>query len=622
MNPKLTLRIAITILVSVFSFSAFAAPKDGAALKKIDEAINVHYLATEFDKAEAMLLGVVKACGTGCSPNVVAKAYMYVGLVRGCGKQNLAGAKEAFGKAKAADPAVALDAALATPEVQAEFNKVTGGGAPAANLSAAGGAEAAEAAAGGITCTPAAGYEIQARQPIPVSCTPPAGVTKGELNYKASDADAFKIVPMKVAGGTLRAQIPCDGVATTGSLKWYVIAQDAKGDTIDTLGNELGPAEFNVVAQSSQPAPAYPGGSPPARCGALSANGTANEGAECPPGMPGCKGGGGWGDSCTPADKCKRGLYCASGTCENAPSCDTNADCDSGRCNDGFCQMGDSAGGGKYHRIMVGIQFAPDLWITSKTKDVCGSTVATDSALKGTYACYQPGSTTINSAPESPDSLQVRPFGIDGGYAGNVNSGVALATVRALLSLDYALTPNATIGGRAGMAFHGGPPSIKYTAGVPSQTTSFLPVHAELRAAYWFKALSIPGIHPYIHVGGGLAQVDGKVKVSAYRAKIITNPATGCTPATANGPLPAGCVTESDGKTIARAATSADEKNYYDEVYYDAWRKMGQGFGTIGGGAIFPLGANGGVQLNLNIMLMLPASGTVLEPSIGYVIGL
>ncbi len=100
MNPKLTLRIAITILLAVFSFSAVAAPKDGAALKKIDEAINVHYLATEFDKAEAMLLGVVKACGKDCSPAVVAKAYMYVGLVRGCGKQNMAGAKEAFDKSQ------------------------------------------------------------------------------------------------------------------------------------------------------------------------------------------------------------------------------------------------------------------------------------------------------------------------------------------------------------------------------------------------------------------------------------------------------------------------------------------------------------------------------------------
>jgi len=602
-NPKLTLRFLITVLIAAFSLSAVAAPKDGAALKKVDEAINVHYLATEFDKAEAMLLGVIKACGKDCSPNVIGKAYMYVGLVRGCGKNNLAGAKDAFEKAKAADPGVALDAALATPEVLAEFNKVGGrGGAaatPVAATPATGGAEPAEA--GGLSCTPTAGYEIQTRQPIPISCTPPAGVTKGELNYKSANGDSFKTVPMKVEGGTLRAQIPCDGVATAGSLKWYVIAQDAKGDTIDTTGNEAVPSDFNVVAQSSQPAPAFPGGSPPARCG--SANGAGNEGAECPPGMPGCKSGGGWGDSCTPADKCKKGLYCASGTCENAPSCETNADCDSGRCSDGFCLMGDSAAaGGKYRRLMIGLHFAPDLWITSATKDVCGQ----KSAYAGTYACYQKGSTSIDPSPAGADSMQIADLG-DPGYAGNINSGMALATMRLLASLDYALTPNVTVGGRVGFAFHGGPQSIKYNLGEPSQTTKFFPIHAEARAAYWFKALSIPGIHPYVHLGGGMAQVDGKVSVQAYRRHVVA------------------CDTATDTKcnTLgAKVALNPDGSIAYDNVTYDAWRKMGQGFGTIGGGALFPLGDNGGVLLNLNIMFMLPSSGTVLEPSLGYVIGL
>ncbi len=618
MNPKLNLRIALIILLTTFSFSAFGAPKDGAALKKIDEAINVHYLATEFDKAEAMLLGVVKACGTGCSGAVIAKADMYIGLVRGCGKQNMAGAKDAFEKAKAADPAVQLDAALATPEVQAEFAKIVGGGAAAPATAtptqpAAGGAEPAEG--GGLNCTPAAGFEIQTRQPIPVSCTPPAGVTKGELNYKSPNGEGFKTIPMKVEGGTLRGQIPCDGVAATGSLKWYVIAQDAKGETIDTLGNELGPQEFNVVAQSNQPAPAYPGGSPPARCGAGGA--ASVEGAECPPGMPGCKSGGGWGDSCTPAEKCKKGLYCAAGTCENAPSCETNADCDSGRCSDGFCQMGDTAGGGKYRRIMVGLHFAPDLWVTSTTKDVCGQT----STLKGTYACYQAGQSTINTDPAGPDSMAVVPLGTDGGFAGNVNSGIAMATMRILASLDYALTPNVTVGGRAGFALRGGPPSIKYNGGDPQQTTKFFPIHAEARAAYWFKPLSIPGIHPYIHLGGGMAQVDGKVTVQAYQNNTVS-----CTLPPAGAPAN-GCtdVGYGNGKGLRPNNPNPpynDKGPQFRSVNYDAWRKMGQGFGTIGGGAIFPLGENGGVQLNLNIMFMLPSSGTVLEPSIGYVIGL
>jgi hypothetical protein len=595
-NPKKTLRISIALLFASFALSASAAPKDGAALKKIDEAINVHYLATEFDKAEAQLLGVIKACGKDCSPNVIAKAYMYIGLVRGSGKQNMAAAREAFEKAKASDPAITLDAALATPEVQAEFNKTKAGAAGAAPVAAtaapAAAAPAAAAADGSFTCTPAENYEIQVRQPIPVSCVPPAGVVKGELYYKTPNSEEYKTVPMKVAGGTLRGQIPCDGVATAGALNFYVIAQDANGDTIETLGSEVAPSSYNIVAQSAQPAPAYPGASPPARCGA----GSSGDKVECPPGMPGCAGGGGWGDSCTPAEPCKKGLYCAAGTCENAPACETNSDCDSGRCNDGFCQMGDSGGpggGGKFRRVMVGLHFAGDLWMTSKATDVCGNA----SVEAGTYTCYRPGATSVDP------SLDSEPLAAKG-YAGTINQGMALATLRLLLSLDYALTPNITVGGRAGAAFRGGPPSIKYTAGQAAKSTSFLPFHVEVRAAYWFRPLSMPGLHPYVHVGGGMAQVDGKVPVSVFKCNGAnhTNPTTG------------ECIVDD---------TKPNEQLYDSNVYkYDAWRKMGQGFATVGGGLLVPVSGTGSVQANLNVMFMLPASGTVFEPSVGYVMGL
>jgi hypothetical protein len=588
-NPKKTLRITIALLFASFAASALGAPKDGAAMKKIDEAINVHYLATEFDKAEAQLLGVIKACGKDCSPNVIAKAYMYVGLVRGSGKQNMAAAREAFEKAKAVDAAITLDGALATPEVQAEFNKAKagGGGAAAATPVAAApaaAAPAAPAAEGAFTCTPVENYEIQVRQPIPVSCKPPPGVVKGELSYRTPDGQAYKSIPMQVQGGTLRGQIPCDGVGAAGALNYYVIAQDANGDTIETLGSEIAPSTFNIVAQSAQPAPAYPGAAPPAKCGAAGGG----DKVECPPGMPGCAGGGGWGDSCTPAEPCKKGLYCAAGTCENAPACETNSDCDTGRCDDGFCAMGETAGVKKFRRVMVGVHFAPDVWITSKATDVCGNA----SVTAGTYACYPSGQTT---------TTQSEPLAANG-FAGTVNQGVALATLRLLLSLDYALTPNITVGGRAGYAFRGGPASVKYTGGDPSPATKFLPFHAEVRAAYWFRPLSMPGIHPYVHVGGGMAQVDGKVPVSTFQC---------------NGP-------DHTDRTTGNCTAGTDNGNQYAQTVtkYDAWRKMGQGFATLGGGTLIPVGGNGSIQVNLNIMLMLPNSGTVLEPSLGYVIGL
>jgi hypothetical protein len=54
----------------------------------------------------------------------------------------------------------------------------------------------------------------------------------------------------------------------------------------------------------------------------------------------------------------------------------------------------------------------------------------------------------------------------------------------------------------------------------------------------------------------------------------------------------------------------------------DAWRKMGQGFITAGGGVVYAFKENLGAQLNINLMYMLPTSGPVIQPSIGIIYGL
>ena len=128
MTPKQLLRLTIALLAASVTVPAVAAPnKDAATLKKIDEAVNVHYIAAQFDKAESVLLSAIKACGAKlCSGEVIAKAYIYVGVIRGNGKGDIAGARQAFENAQAADPNVTLDPTLVTPAVLAEFNKVMG----------------------------------------------------------------------------------------------------------------------------------------------------------------------------------------------------------------------------------------------------------------------------------------------------------------------------------------------------------------------------------------------------------------------------------------------------------------------------------------------------------------
>ncbi|HXS16029.1 MAG TPA: hypothetical protein VN764_02510, partial [Polyangiaceae bacterium] len=83
-------------MIGLFAVPAIAQySRDASASQKIDEAINNHYLMMDLDKAEDLLVGTVSACEDKCSPGTKAKVWMYVGIVRGSGKQDQAGAADA-----------------------------------------------------------------------------------------------------------------------------------------------------------------------------------------------------------------------------------------------------------------------------------------------------------------------------------------------------------------------------------------------------------------------------------------------------------------------------------------------------------------------------------------------
>jgi len=58
------------------------------------------------------------------------------------------------------------------------------------------------------------------------------------------------------------------------------------------------------------------------------------------------------------------------------------------------------------------------------------------------------------------------------------------------------------------------------------------------------------------------------------------------------------------------------------QLTLDAYKKFGQGFVTIGGGFMYAFGPTHGLVVNVGFLYMLPTSGVVFEPSIGYAIGL
>lgn len=565
------------LAAALFAATALAAPRDNAATKKIDEAINQHYLATEFDKAEGILTGTIKACADKCSPAVLAKAWMYVGIVRGSGKNDIAGATEAFSTALGIDPKVALDTALATDDTKQAFADASASsGTPAGGAGGGGGTDTPPSkppsASGAMDCQPRVS-EVESRRPIPISCTSEEEATSAELKYKEFGGDKWATLKMKKKGDAFLAEIPCGATQMVGGLKFYVRAKDAAGDTIDNYGTKREPVEISVVNSTEAEPPSFPDEDPPDRCA---------EEVECPPGMPGCgaakRGDKGWGATCEETRECQSGLACMNGTCETGGGCSSDSDCGSGAsCVDGECAGASSSG--KQRKLWVGVALGFDMAFISGD-EVCSQASQKDEG----FACFYSGGD------------QQYPFDPQPGKANKISGGLAFGTIRALIDGNYFVTPNISVGGRLGYAFNGGPQ--------PEGGNAFLPFHAEGRLSYWIGDSTKLGLRPFVHVGGGLAQVDAKLKVTILDCNTVNG-----------GALPG------DGAYDACAAGTPQPGAAPRQNQLDAYKKLGQGFGALGGGAVYALSDSLGLLLDVNIMFMLPSSGQVVEPSLGIVKG-
>jgi hypothetical protein len=177
-----------------------------------------------------------------------------------------------------------------------------------------------------------------------------------------------------------------------------------------------------------------------------------------------------------------------------------------------------------------------------------------------------------------------------------IGMGASAGTWRALISYDRALSERLSLGGRLGYAFGGGPPT--------PEGRRFLPVHAEARLSYWLRDIGASGVRPYLHVGGGIAQVDLKKSDVTVRD---------CSEEPARDAFLA-CID-------ARDAYDSANHPELPQKRLDAYRKLGNAFVTTGAGAVVGLTGNTGLQVHLNAMLMLPSVGVVIEPSLGMVFG-
>jgi hypothetical protein len=212
-------------------------------------------------------------------------------------------------------------------------------------------------------------------------------------------------------------------------------------------------------------------------------------------------------------------------------------------------------------RNLIGVALAQDFLLYGAEPAVCPSRApdGTSDGGAGDYRCY------------AGDAYVPRPVY---GPAGNeIRAGLGLATTRVLLGYDRRLGSRLQLGLRAGYAF-GGPPNVP-------GASAFVPLHAELRGAYFFSGHPGPasGLAPYGVLGAGFAQVAGRVPLEVYADE---------------------------------AAYTADRA-----VQVDAWRKAGSVFVALGFGVTLPLGASS-LSAELRALQLFGASASAVSTTLGY----
>ena len=576
-------------LVTVLPGDAGAAPGDARANQQIDNAINTHYASADIDTAEKKLLGVIKTCGSKCAPEVIARAWMYVGIVRGSGRDDAAGAQEAFKTAKAADPNVKLDELFATELAKRVFEQAPGGAAPAAapamplmeDIKSRG---ALPEVVTSIACSLQVS-EVETQRPIPIACRTAPGANSVVLSYRHESTTRWRPIQMSRQGTTWVGEIPCSDTAQIGVLQYRLQAMDVQGKQVDGLGTELEPLEINLVDSTSAEPPALPNQAAPASCR--------------PPKEPEAPAGpklGSYGDACQDASQCQGGLACIANKCAADVRCDSDSECVSGECIDNMCVAPDDCEGEDCERRSrvsnnwFGLQGGLDFAMISG-EQVCGR--GADRA----YSCFEDGN-PYRGVPNR-------------NFAGNIDGGFQAATTRLMLSYERAVSSLISLEGRFGFAFNGGPESARSKGG---DSSKFLPFHAEARAKLYFtrvyseNGFGLKGPSGFVMLGGGLAQVDPHVSVPVAECR-----QTGLNQAFVPG-VP-------DEITPAEDECARSSNRALEVKDVEVYQRLGQGFVTAGLGFRYGIGKHVAAIAAVNTQFLLPSFGITLSPSVGVAAG-
>ncbi len=359
--------------------------------------------------------------------------------------------------------------------------------------------------------------------PVPVYVELPDNVKASRIvvRYKAPGQKDWKELALEKHGKGWGGYIPCFAVQKTGTLVYFTTAFNANLDRVASAGSAENPRKVQLKKAINARQPQLPGAVPP---------------SECPKPVEGL--------SCGSNDDCPGNKVCVELTCVDASTV-KNPEKEKDK---------------KRKKNWIGISFSPDISIVGSSSDACSQSAQSD----GKLSCFYSGGQQVTENPLVDN--------------GTLNGGVALGTMRVMVSYDRVLGKRMTIGARAGFIFLGPPKR--------DDGKTFLPLHLEARFAFHLRKDPFmgKGVRPYVFVNAGVGE-------SAAR---ITTPIVVSTPQQPNG------------------------KQFKVNVYQTG----GVAFGGAGVGLQYAVSPKAAMVIEVAGRETFPTTSTVIAPSLGFAYGL
>jgi hypothetical protein len=347
--------------------------------------------------------------------------------------------------------------------------------------------------------------EQQVNTPLPVYVEYAGSLGRVVIKYAGQGQKTWSRVEMKRVGAGWGGLVPCNALSA-GVVRYWIQGFDESDEAVANSGDPKHPYVVPIRETITSKPPHLPGRGAPETCTDQPTEPPAEAAAAPPPRRP--KDAPEHDEDETPVEPARR-----------------------------------AAGEGAFARWWVGVSGAADVVSVPGGVDLCKLTSSGIPANTTGEYCTNPDGTDFPSRASSGRTMN---GALVKGAAGQLPGGIVAGDLRAMIAVDYAVTPSILVGGRLGYVLDAYPTA---GAAVTDHHAFGAHAHVEARVTYVFgdDPLVRVGFAPAVFAAAGVAAFDG------HEASIVSYTTTANHP-TVNQPV-------------------------------DVWRTGGPWFLALGGGA-------------------------------------